>query len=83
LYSHDQKCHSDACVPQEWLKRAKLALEKGDEEAARAALEKKNQQQEIAKNLQNQIQVQDAVSMPKNMRHGADDAHGHGPACCR
>ena len=31
-------------LTDEWMKRAKLALEKGDEEAARAALERKNQQ---------------------------------------
>lgn len=33
-------------LTEEWMKRAKLALEKGDEEAARAALERKNQQEE-------------------------------------
>ena len=43
---------------QEWLKRAKLALEKGDEEAARAALERKNQQQELATSLGQQISTQ-------------------------
>lgn len=47
---------------QEWLKRAKLALEKGDEEAARAALERKNQQEEVAKSLKMQIESQETVS---------------------
>jgi phage shock protein A len=45
-------------LTQEWLKRAKLALENGDEVAARAALERKNQQQELATSLGNQIQAQ-------------------------
>ena len=45
-------------LTQEWLKRAKLALENGDEMAARAALERKNQQQELATSLTNQIQAQ-------------------------
>jgi len=42
-------------LTEEWLKRAKLALEKGDEEAARAALERKNQQEEIANGLRAQV----------------------------
>jgi phage shock protein A len=45
-------------LTQEWLKRAKLALENGDEVAARAALERKNQQEELATSLANQIQSQ-------------------------
>jgi len=43
---------------EEWLKRAKLALQKGDEEAARAALERKNQQQDLAASLSTQIKAQ-------------------------
>ena len=50
-------------LTQEWLKRAKLALENGDEAAARAALERKNQQQELAASLTSQIKIQgEAVS---------------------
>ena len=50
-------------LTQEWLKRAKLALESGDEAAARAALERKNQQQELANSLSIQIKTQgEAVS---------------------
>jgi len=45
-------------LTDEWLRRAKLALEKGDEEAARAALERKNQQEETANSLRSQTQSQ-------------------------
>ena len=45
-------------LKEEWLKRAKLALEKGDEEAARAALERKNQQEETANSLRAQVESQ-------------------------
>jgi len=45
-------------LTDEWLKRAKLALEKGDEEAARAALERKNQQEEQATSLKSQVASQ-------------------------
>lgn len=45
-------------LTEEWLKRAKLALEKGDEEAARAALERKNQQEEAANSLRSQVASQ-------------------------
>lgn len=45
-------------LTEEWLKRAKLALEKGDEEAARAALERKNQQEEAANSLRAQVSSQ-------------------------
>lgn len=46
-------------LTEEWLKRAKLALEKGDEEAARAALERKNQQEEQANSLGAQLESQE------------------------
>ena len=52
-------CRMYFASAQEWLKRAKLALEKGDEEAARAALERKNQQEEISNNLKSQIATQE------------------------
>ncbi|KAJ1485569.1 PspA/IM30 family-domain-containing protein [Baffinella frigidus] len=45
-------------LTEEWMKRAKLALEKGDEEAARAALERKNQQEEQATSLAKQLEGQ-------------------------
>ena len=45
-------------LTDEWMKRAKLALEKGDEEAARAALERKNQQETQATSLSTQLEGQ-------------------------
>ena len=52
-----QKQQADQLV-EEWLKRAKLALEKGDEDAARAALERKNQQEETSNSLRAQLDTQ-------------------------
>eukprot|EP00960_Hanusia_phi_P064264 765747-Hanusia_phi.AAC.2 len=52
-----QKQQADQLV-EEWLKRAKLALEKGDEDAARAALERKNQQEETSNSLRAQLETQ-------------------------
>mmetsp|Transcript_39332 Transcript_39332/g.98477 ORF Transcript_39332/g.98477 Transcript_39332/m.98477 type:complete len:314 (+) Transcript_39332:43-984(+) len=57
-------------LSEEWLKRAKLALEKGDEEAARAALERKNQQEEVSNGLKSQIATQEksVESLFQNMK---------------
>mmetsp|Transcript_18200 Transcript_18200/g.28243 ORF Transcript_18200/g.28243 Transcript_18200/m.28243 type:complete len:319 (+) Transcript_18200:54-1010(+) len=55
-----QKAQADN-LTEEWLKRAKLALEKGDEEAARAALERKNQQEETGNSLKAQLEAQGAA----------------------
>uniref|UniRef100_A0A6T8KYZ8 PspA/IM30 family protein n=1 Tax=Hemiselmis andersenii TaxID=464988 RepID=A0A6T8KYZ8_HEMAN len=57
-------------LAEEWLKRAKLALEKGDEEAARAALERKNQQEEVSNGLKSQIAAQEksVESLFQNMK---------------
>eukprot|EP00285_Hemiselmis_virescens_P005978 CAMPEP_0173390478 /NCGR_PEP_ID=MMETSP1356-20130122/14994_1 /TAXON_ID=77927 ORGANISM="Hemiselmis virescens, Strain PCC157" /NCGR_SAMPLE_ID=MMETSP1356 /ASSEMBLY_ACC=CAM_ASM_000847 /LENGTH=319 /DNA_ID=CAMNT_0014347879 /DNA_START=21 /DNA_END=980 /DNA_ORIENTATION=- len=57
-------------LAEEWLKRAKLALEKGDEEAARAALERKNQQEGVSEGLKSQIATQEksVESLFNNMK---------------
>eukprot|EP00286_Rhodomonas_abbreviata_P025832 CAMPEP_0181313812 /NCGR_PEP_ID=MMETSP1101-20121128/14459_1 /TAXON_ID=46948 /ORGANISM="Rhodomonas abbreviata, Strain Caron Lab Isolate" /LENGTH=300 /DNA_ID=CAMNT_0023420813 /DNA_START=46 /DNA_END=948 /DNA_ORIENTATION=+ len=52
-----QKAQADGLM-EEWLKRAKLALEKGDETAARAALERKNQAEENSNSLKMQLDTQ-------------------------
>mmetsp|Transcript_29515 Transcript_29515/g.21333 ORF Transcript_29515/g.21333 Transcript_29515/m.21333 type:complete len:301 (-) Transcript_29515:90-992(-) len=55
-----QKAQADGLM-EEWLKRAKLALDKGDEAAARAALERKNQAEETSTSLASQLETQGAA----------------------
>ena len=51
-----------AALAQEWYGRAQLALEKGDEELAREALTRRQQQTETAESLEQQLRSQeDAV----------------------
>lgn len=45
-------------LAEEWYKRAQLALEKDDEELAREALSRKQQQVDAATNLEEQIRIQ-------------------------
>ncbi|CAB9520807.1 Membrane-associated 30 kDa protein, chloroplastic [Seminavis robusta] len=58
-----QKEQADA-LAQDWFKRAQLALEKGNEDLAREALSRKQQQTEEADSLQMQIDAQ-AASIDK------------------
>ena len=58
-----QKEQADA-LAQDWYKRAQLALEKGNEDLAREALSRKQQQSEEAESLQMQIDTQ-AASIDK------------------
>jgi len=58
-----QKEQADA-LSQDWYKRAQLALEKGNEELAREALNRKQTQSEEAESLQQQIDLQ-AASIDK------------------
>lgn len=54
-----QKEQADA-VGEDWYKRAQLALQKGNEELAREALSRRQQQTEQSESLQSQIDVQSA-----------------------
>lgn len=57
-----QKAQADGLM-EEWLKRAKLALDKGDEAAARAALERKNQAEETSTSLASQLETQVGIQL--------------------
>jgi Phage shock protein A (IM30), suppresses sigma54-dependent transcription len=54
-----QKEQADA-LAQDWYQRAQLALQKGNEELAREALTRRQQQVDQANDLQNQIDMQNA-----------------------
>jgi phage shock protein A len=54
-----QKEQADA-LSEDWYKRAQLALQKGNEELAREALSRRQQQTEVSENLQSQIDMQNS-----------------------